>query len=401
MSALKHMIFITYLAALAALAPFSTDAYLASMPVIQKLFATTAARVQLTLSLFFICYALAQLFWGPLSDRIGRKPVLYIGLPAYILGSLMSGLSHSIDMLIVARVTQGFGACSGIVIAIAIVKDTFTDPKEMSRILSGMMSVLIIAPMIAPVVGTALLVHFGWRSTFYFLATLGGLLLVGLLGLSESYPKQARKPLPLNRLCHAYNEQIRHWPFFLATLAIATNFSIMFAFISSSSFVYIKIYHLPQHLFGYFFALNASSLLLGTITLRVLKRYLSDKAIVFGSASLSFVSAAVMLCALYLLPGQIWALVVPCYFVTYGVGILFPELTQQALMHVLDYTGLASSLIGSVRFVLAAGVAFLMGLIVHDNPLPLPLMMLLLSGATIVSMCYYYRCNPSRKQEKP
>ncbi len=385
----KNTGLVIYLAALSAFAPFSTDIYLASMPTIQHSFNTSASNVQLTLSLFFIGFAIAQLFWGPLSDRIGRKPVIFIGLSIFVLASLFCAWSTTISWLIIARVVQAIGACSGLVIAISIVKDSFANPKDISKILGVMMSIMIVAPMIAPIIGSYMLVHVNWQSNFYFLALYGFVLITGAYFINESHPESSRKPLPINRLLSSYLKQICCGSFLLPTIAISTNFSAMFAFISSSSFIYIKVYHLATYLFGYFFAANAAALILGSLSLNILKDRFRDNHIIFAAILISLFGSLLMLTTLHFYPHSIWSVVIPSFIITYGIGILNPELTGQALKHVIAHTGLASSLIGTCRFILAAAIAFLMGVLITSSALPLAIVMLILNILTAVCMLLY------------
>lgn len=386
----RNAALMVYLAALVALAPFSTDIYLASMPIIQQLFKTTAARVQLTLSLFFVTFALAQLIWGPLSDRMGRKPVTLIGVGVFILGSLLCVFSHNIEMFIVARVIQGLGASAGVVISLAMVRDLFRDEAEMARKYSTMMSVAIMAPILAPIEGSYLLTHFNWQANFYFLALYGIVLWIGTFFVAESYPATIRKPLPLSQLFQAYYKQLTCKPFLLGALSVATNFSVMFAFIAASSFIYIKIYRIAPDLFGYFFAGNASALIIGVTSLKYLKGRLADARIVSLGLSICFVASLSMLIALWLYPAMVWSVAIPSFIATMGVGLLFPELMAQSMQHVVDYTGLTSSLIGTIRFILAAFVGFLMGFLITSAALPLAVVMLVLTLMTAVLMKVYF-----------
>ena len=384
-------LFIIYLAGVVAFAPFSTDIYLASMPTIQRLFGTSAAEVQLTLSLFFVGFAIAQLLWGPLSDRIGRKPVLFIGISIYIVGSIMCGLSNTISLLIFSRIIQSIGACSGIVVGMAIVKDQFPDPIIMSKVLSRMMGVVIVAPVIAPIIGSYLLVRFNWQSNFYFLALYGVILFISTCFVNETYPKEIRKPLPLKKLSHAYTEQINCLPFLLVVLAVSTNFCVLFSFISSSSFIYLQIYHLPIHLYGYFFAFNATAIIVGSFSLPKLKDVFKDKHIVFSAILISLFGSLLMLFLIHIKQHSIWSVAIPSFIVSFGVGVLFPELTSYALKNVVSYTGIASSLLGSIRFVLAGGTGFLMGFVITNSAMPLAISMITLNILTLTAMIYYFK----------
>lgn len=401
----KKVFFIIYLGALAAFAPFSTDIYLASMPTIEHVFNTSVVNVQLTLSLFFISFAITQLLWGALSDRIGRKLVILIGVMIFILASLLCAWSTNILTLIIARILQAAGGCSGIIMAIAIVKDRFPESDKLSKALSVMTSITIVAPMIAPIIGSYLLHHIGWRANFYFLAIYGTMLIIATLLIKESYPKNLRKPLPVNKLYHSYVQQMKFNPFLLVVLAVSTNFSVFFAFISSSPFIYIRIYHLPAYLFGYLFAINAAALTCGSFTLYKIKNKLSDSSIIFMTTLLSATGAAMMIVLIYFFPGSIWCIIAPSFIVTYGVGILLPELTSQALKHVVAYTGLASSLLGTSRYILAAVTGYILGFIITNTAIPLAIIMLLLNAITAILMlfyCKYYNGrNDISKASKP
>jgi MFS transporter, DHA1 family, multidrug resistance protein len=389
----KHPLFIVYLAALAAFAPFSTDIYLASMPIIQKIFHTTTERVQLTLTLFFLGYAIAQLFWGPLSDRIGRKPVIFIGLLTYLVGTILCAISTNITMLIFGRIIQSVGACSGIVMSTAIIKDHY-EGQDISRIFAKMISVLLIAPMIAPIIGSYLLVHFNWQSNFYFLMAYCLLLVITSLYFKESYPKDIRTALPLSKLCDAYKRQICFIPFLLSVLALALVFTTMFAFVSTASYIYLNIYQLPTELFGWFFAINAVALALGGILLKYVQRLLGEQQLVFIAIGISIFGAVSMLWALHYCPNTVLSVVIPTFIATFGVGLGYPLLMGFALNNVLEYAGLASSLAGSMRFVIASIVGTIVAYDVTNTAVPLALSMLTLSLLAVLSVHLYFHKKP-------
>lgn len=375
---LHKTLLIAFLATLSAFAPFSTDIYLASMPTIKQSFNTSAGQVQLTLSLYFISYALGQLAWGPISDKVGRKPALFIGLIIFLAGSLLSAFSTSINMLIISRVIQGIGACAGIVTAMAMVKDIFLDHTEMVKILSTMTSIMLLAPIIAPIIGGYLLVHFNWQSNFYFLTAYGVALFIANCFVKESHPKATRKPLAISKLYHTYLTQLLHKPFLLNTLAVSTNFCMLFSFIASASFIYIGIYHIPTEQFGYFFAFNAIALIIGSTSTKFLQNQLKIKTLINLGLGTAFIGTLAMLICIPIFAKSPWGLAAPLFIGAYGIGMLFPLLMSEALKHVVDYTGIASSLLGAIRFVLAAGVGLLMGTLIKQSALPLAITMLVL-----------------------
>ena len=383
--------FLVYLAALAAFAPFSIDIYLASMPSIQKQMNATITQVQLTLSLFFIGFAAAQLFWGPLSDRIGRKKTVFIGVSVYVLGSLCCAFSHNIDMLIVSRLIQAIGACVGIVMALAIARDSFAEAQQRSKTIALLMAIAMLAPMIAPVVGSFLLVRFNWQANFYFLVAYGVALLLSTIFLEETYPKLKRKPLPLNKLLRAYAEQLRHVPFISSALASCTNFCVLFAFISSASFIYINIYELSPEWFGYLFSLNAVIFIVGNVLSPKLCSTFSEPKLLFAALGAVFIGVLVMLIALMNFKTTVFAMVLPLMLVSFGVSLLHPKLVGYSIEHVVNYVGITSALAGAVRFMLAAVTGLLMGVLITHSAIPLALVMLVLNVLTVIFLRIYFK----------
>ena len=212
----KWIIF--YLAALVAFGPFSIDLYLAALPTIKQHFNASASDTQLTLASFFFGFALAQLFWGPLSDRLGRKPVIFIGLLVYFLSTAICYESPDIFTLTVGRLFQGVGGTCALVMSIAMVKDIYSN-HDAIKIFPLIYSIMSIAPIIAPVIGSHLLTWFGWRSCFLFLLAYDlTLVLVTIIVLPESYPVAKRRPLPIRRIAAEYRLQLTYLPFLCIAL---------------------------------------------------------------------------------------------------------------------------------------------------------------------------------------
>ena len=391
---------IIYLAVLSALAPFSTDMYLSSMPTLHRVMHASMANVQLTLSLFFLSFAVMLLIWGPLSDYLGRKRIILVAIVVFIIGSILCVISTNIRMLIIARIIQAAGACAGSVLSIAMVRDHFKQQHELTKALSYVTAVMMIAPVVAPIIGSYLLVHLNWQANFVFLTCYGIFLFISTLRIKESHPEQKRQILPLPKLFHAHIEQLCDKQFLLAILALSANFCVMFAFIASSSFVYIKLYHLPIKWFGYMFGFNAVSLIIANFTLPQIKSCFTNKQLIFGALAISLTGAVLMLVLLHFIPGSIWSVAVPSFIVCLGVGALFPLLTAQALDNVVQHNGIASSLMAAARFTLASGVAALMGYLIVDSALPLAIMMLILVLVTIAVMMIYFKRSVVRESQE-
>ena len=213
---MSRIFYILFMSMLVSFAPAATDIYLSSMPIIQKVFRSSNSNIQLTLSLFFIGFAFSQLFWGPISDSFGRKKIAFIGISIFVLASVLCALSNSIQELIFYRILQSIGACSGIVIGISFIRDKFSNKNEMSKVLGYVLSAMMITPMIAPILGGYILNYSGWRANFYFLATYGVILLLGLFIIKESHPKKLRTSINPQFIIKAYILQLKNRNFVTA-----------------------------------------------------------------------------------------------------------------------------------------------------------------------------------------
>ncbi len=387
----KPRLFLIFLALLSAFAPFSTDIYLASMPTIGRVFQSSIDQVQLTLALFFVSFAVGQLVWGPLSDRIGRRPVIFLGAMIFFIASLWCALSPTIEWLILARVFQGFGACAGIVMSVAIIRDSYQGHSSMSDVLATIMSITMIAPMIAPVIGSYLLVHINWQANFYFLAGYGLLLLVCTYCFEETYPKVQRQPLPMGQLWFYYRQQFFHWPFLLSTLAVCASFGVLFSFISSASYIYITIYHLQPTTFAYLFMLNASSLIITSRSLKYITQWIAEPLLIAIAVGMMTTASLLMLVVLHFDSGHLYLIIIPAFFAMIGFGLAYPGMMGLVLSHVVQFNGLASSLVGTCRFLAAAFVGIGIGAVLADSAMPLAVFMSVSAGACVVFLLLYRR----------
>jgi MFS transporter, DHA1 family, multidrug resistance protein len=209
--------------------------YLPALPEIQRHYATDSAQTQLTLAFFFIGLAAGQLAYGPLADRFGRKPPLLAGLAVYTLASLLCAFAPGIDSLVGLRLLEALGACAGMVVTRAMVRDRFP-PQDMARILSRLVLVMGVAPMLAPLAGSAVLAVSGWQAIFLVLAGFGALCAVAAARLEETHPPDRRLlGLSIRSALHGYAHLLRHRKFVGYALAGGSAQSGMFAYISASA----------------------------------------------------------------------------------------------------------------------------------------------------------------------
>ena len=190
-----------FLVIISAFPPLTIDLYLPALPQMVEVFNTDRSMVNLTLSSYFVTYAIGLLFWGPLSEKFGRKPILLIGLAGYMVASILCAMTNNIEQLIGARIFQAFAGSAITVIATAIVKDLY-DGREREKIMATIMSLVIIAPMVAPVFGAFLLKIASWRMMFVTLAIFGAFASVLALAAIEKHSKPNTKVL-----CSAHGEE--------------------------------------------------------------------------------------------------------------------------------------------------------------------------------------------------
>lgn len=328
------------------LQPLSTDLYLASLPHLATDFGVTPAAVQQTLSLFVIGFGVAQLISGPLSDRFGRRPVLLGGQGLYIAASIACALAPTLSLLVAMRFVQAIGCCTAVVVARALVRDAYA-PADGARMLAKASSLLALAPLIGPVLGSYLQVGFGWRAAFVFHALFCFVLLGAtwwLLRETNAHPNpQATRIGPLlSTYC-----RIASADFFWAwMLPGALSYAAIFVFISGSSFVLIDVLGVPTEYYGYCFAFGVSGYLAGTIVCRHLLARLGLARTLSVGVSLSLFSG-LLFAAVALAGVHHWWVVLLCQFLTMGAhGINFPCAQSGAVAPFPREAGAAAGLLG-------------------------------------------------------
>ncbi|MBB5189879.1 DHA1 family bicyclomycin/chloramphenicol resistance-like MFS transporter [Silvimonas terrae] len=366
---------IILLGTLTAIGPMSIDMYLPSFPSIQQSFNTEAGMVQWTLASFFIGLALGQLFYGPISDRFGRKPPLYFGMLLYAAASAGCMLAPNIETLIACRFLQALGGCTGMVICRAIVRDR-CEPQAAAKIFSMLMLVMGLAPILAPLLGGWLAVHASWRVLFGILVVFGLVCVTGLhFGLTETVDRHKAAPLHLGNVLQGYGLLLRDRWFLGYTLCSGLASAGMFAYITGSPFVLINLHGIPAEHFGWVFGSNAFGLILASqLNTRFLKTNDIDTLLrralwsPFLAGLLLLVTAWLHIDALYVL--------LPClFFFVAAIGFIGPNASAAALKHHGSRAGLASALMGSLQFTLATLVGFLMGAWQDPSARPLATLM--------------------------
>ncbi len=283
---------IVLIALLSAFVPLSTDLYLPALPGMGDYFGVSATLTNLTLILFFIFFSLGLLFWGPLSDRYGRRPVLLVGLALYIAASAGCALSWEIWHLIAFRILQAVGGSAASAVATAMVKDVYEGRKRES-VLALVQSMVVISPAAAPVLGAFMLPYTSWRGLFVALALIGVVSMVGGLLLQETIP--SRYPGTVTQSLRRLGVVLRN-PGFTSLLVVFSLVSTAsLAFVSSSSYIYEDGFGLSEQWYSYYFALNAVGLIAGPLLYLRLSRNFSRRSIV-GAGFAAMIAAGLLVC---------------------------------------------------------------------------------------------------------
>lgn len=301
------------IAFLSAFVPLSTDLYLPALPGMAMFFGVSTDLANLTLILFFVFFAAGTLFWGPLSDKYGRRPVLLIGLSIYSLAGFLCAGSGDIYHLIIFRILQAVGGSGAFAVATAMIKDVY-EIENREAILALVQSMVLISPMTAPVLGAFLLRFTSWRGIFLVLGGIGLLALAGSIALQETIDKRYT-----GTMLQAWGRlgKVARNPGFTILLIIFSMLSVSsMAFIAASSYIYINSFGLSEQVYSYYFALNALGMITGPMLyMRLSRRFLRRSIIMacFAAVSVSGLMIALlgnimpMVFALTLLPATVMA----------------------------------------------------------------------------------------------
>ena len=359
------------LGALTAMGPLAIDTYLPALPSIAREFQTTTSLVQASLSVYFVGIAAGQAVYGPLSDRLGRKPVLYIGLMMFIAASLGCALARNVESLIAFRFLQALGGCAPLVVPRAIVRDHF-DPRESVRMLSILMLVMGLAPILSPLVGGQLLTYFGWRSIFWVHAIYASVWLAAVtLGLPESLVPAKRQRQRIGQVMRIYGALLANRAFMAQVLAGALVFSGLLAYISGSPFVFIELFHVTEQQFGVYFGINAIGIISASQVNRWLAKRTEPSVILRRVLPVSMMAGLALLVNAYTGFGGFAGILVPLFVYIATHGFVMPNTTALAMAPHGAVAGSASALLGSIQFILGALAGTLVGVASNGTAVPL------------------------------
>ncbi len=354
---------------LVAMMAVSTDLYLPAIPQLIESLSANVSQGQLTLSVFLMGFAIGQLFYGNISDRHGRKPVIYLGLAIYLAGTLGCIFAADINTLIGARFVQGLGGAAGPVLARAMVADSY-NRKDAAKIMASIAGVMALVPAIAPVFGSWLLYVFEWRAHFVLLLILGVLTLLGVARLHETLQTFSTEPLKMSSIFNQFPLCLSNSSFVGFTLCGGATYAAIFCYISTSSFLIIGLLGLPAEYFGYTFMVVVFGYMSGAMAS---SRLVEQKGVVRVLALGQIVGllAATLLLTLAIFEVHRLVPILLAFFMIFMAAGLSLAVSQMGAISELPHAvGRASSVFGFLQIAFASLLGYVVGLFYNNTLLP-------------------------------
>ena len=341
---------ILLLALLTALGPLSIDMYLPALPQMAHDFGVSTQMIANTLPAYFLGLAVGQLIYGPVSDRIGRKPPLYFGLSLYVIASIACVFASHEWMLIVSRIFQALGGCVGVVIARAAIRDRL-DMQGSAQAFSSMMIVMSIAPIVAPMLGGLILTFFHWQLIFVCLAVIGVICWLCIhFFFTESLTVERRLKLSVYQVTTLYAAILKDDSFRVPMMAGCLTGAALFCYISSASAVFMGQYGLSQQQFSYAFAMIAG----GIILMSSLNKHLNTRLGVLQrlrlGGAIQYVGTLIILTAGLMTHAPLALLMFGLFLAVSGIGFTSPNAMALAMSKQAARAGTASAIMGSMQF---------------------------------------------------
>lgn len=379
----QRLVYVLVLGALTALGPFTIDLYLPAFPALEAELGVNAAAIQITLTGTMIGFGLGQLVVGPWSDKVGRRLPLILATILHIAASVAAALVPDILWLTVFRLLQGFGAAAGGVVAMAMVRDLFGG-KPLVRMLSRLALVNGLAPVIAPVVGSQLLQVMDWRGVFWVLGAYGLVVVLAVAFLIvETLPESRRHVAGHSSMRERYRALFRDRVYLGAALVGGMTFTGLFAYLSTSSFLFQQVYGFTPQEYGILFAVNSVGVIVGVqVSSRLIRGPIPPQYIIAGT-TVVHLAMAIAIVVLESAGAGFWGTAIPLWIYIAACGFTFPAVQVLALANHGAEAGTAASLLGALNFGLAGALSPLAGLFGVGTAVP---MAVLMGAAAVVAV---------------
>ena len=366
----------------------AVDMSLPALPAIAAGFETGAARAQLTIGFYLLGYAAGQLFYGPLSDRFGRRPILLIGMTVYTLSGFLCALAPTIDAMIALRLAQGFGGAVGVVVTRAAARDYFHG-SELAQTLSSITAVQAFGPLVAPVIGGVLATHFEWSMIFLVQGSFAGAMLVAAgAGFGESLKRRDPHAIRPARLLANY------WTFFSNprcigfALVSACVFGGLFIVLSASPFVLIDVYGLSSQAYGFFFGASVLGYMVGSFgNRRLLRHRVQSETLLRWGLVILILAALAMLVFAAKMWGGVAGIMGPYIVYCFAISLVQSNAIAAAMEPVPHMAGTGASLMGAIQMASAALGGFIVDLFFDGTGTPMGVGM---ASAAIGATIFYW-----------
>lgn len=373
------------LATLMGFASISTDLYLPAMPAMQLALGASHGMMEFTISGYLVGFSLGQLLWGPIGDRFGRRGTVAIGLVLFVIGSAGCAMAASAAAMIVWRVVQAVGACAGVVLSRAMVRDLYHGNRS-AQMLSTLMTVMAIAPLLGPSLGGQIASWIGWRAIFWSLVAIGITTLATLYTIPETLPAERRNRQSVGGAVIGYAELLRHRRLLGYAGAGGFFYAGMFAYIAGTPFAYITYYRVPAELYGLLFGLGIAGIMASNmLNSRLVARFGYDRMLLAGTVMAAFTALIVALAA-----GTGWGglpgLVVPLFLFASSTGFIVANSITGALADFPHRAGAVSALIGAIQYGSGIISSALVGIFADGTPWPMGWVIALTGIGSLYSM---------------
>lgn len=341
---------IILLGCLIGLTPLAIDMYLPSMPAIAAELQASPQAVQWTVSIYMLFFALPQLFFGPLSDAMGRRFAIFCGLGLFLAGSVLCALAPSIEILLLARALQGTGSAAISVTVPALVKDRFSGP-EYTRTVGFIMMVMAVAPLVAPIAGGVIFAVGGWRSIFWVLLAIAAIsTLVFARAVAESLPHERRSALNLRRLSRNYRILFTDRHAVGLGLCVGSMVAGLMAFIAGSPFVFIEVYGVAPEYYGFLFGINVLAMMILTYVNNRLIHLYNNAKLLMGCVCLVVIASFYLAVLTGIQSPPLWMVLLGSVLFIANLGMLTANIQVILLSRFSQIAGATSAMLGSLRF---------------------------------------------------
>jgi len=367
--------------------PVAMDIYVPALPVIAENFNITAGIMQLTLTLFMLTAGFLQLVIGPLSDQHGRRQISLFCIVIFALGSILCATATSIQFLIICRSIQAVGASGMMVIAFAIVRDLYHGEKS-AQVYSFLNGVISFSPMFAPFAGSYLDVYFGWQATFIALLVIAVCAFVTISIIKETLPNKRRQLLDM-RIFNQYGSMLRNKTFFIYTVGTAIGLSYLYLFCSISPYIIIRLLHIPELHYGYYFCFMGISFFIGSFLSGIIVRRIGIYNTVLVGFIITLIGGITMATWYFMTGLTISNFIWPMLLIGVGGTFCMGAGTGGAMEPFAHMAGRAAALGGAFRFVFAAilGSILITKHVSSTLPLALPAIIFSVLGLVVFLYC--------------